>query len=136
MRTILLCVCRKGYDTQIGDSGVRLSGGERQRIAIARAFLKDAPLLILDEPTSAVDIRTEAAIMDATNALMKNRTSFMIAHRLSTLKGCDLILALKAGKLALLTSDLSEAVVKVFDEIPRQVRREDGGPAVKLEIVQ
>ena len=125
----------KGYDTQIGDNGVRLSGGERQRIAIARAFLKGSPLLILDEPTSAVDIRTEAAIMEATTALIKGRTSFMIAHRLSTLKGCDLILGLKAGRLVLLTSDLSEAVTKIFEESPSTTKH-PADSLKKLELVQ
>lgn len=99
----------KGYDTPIGDSGVRLSGGERQRIAIARAFLKDSPMVILDEPTSAVDIRTEAAIMDAIEKLMHGRTTFMIAHRLSTLERCDVVLVMREGRLQMITHDLSEA---------------------------
>ena len=122
----------KAYDTPIGDKGVRLSGGERQRIAIARAFLKDAPLLILDEPTSSVDIRTESVIMDATSKLMKNRTTFMIAHRLSTVETCDLILVLKAGRLVMLTSSLSEAVAQAF-ESPSSPERPSSG---KLELVQ
>ncbi len=109
-----------GYDTPIGDKGVRLSGGERQRIALARAFLKDAPFLILDEPTSAVDIRAESVIMDATRKLMEHRTTFMIAHRLSTVQACDLILVLKAGRLVLLTSDLSEAATHLVDKTPEQ----------------
>src|SRR5258708_1962413 len=71
-----------GYQTLVGERGMRLSGGERQRISLARAFLKDAPILILDEPTSAVDARTEASIMDAMERLMRGRTTFMIAHRL------------------------------------------------------
>jgi ATP-binding cassette subfamily B protein len=88
-----------GYDTLVGERGLRLSGGERQRIALARAFLKDAPILILDEPTSAVDHRTEAAIMTAMERLMQGRTTFLIAHRLSTLEGCDLRLEVEAGRV-------------------------------------
>jgi len=88
-----------GYDAPVGERGLRLSGGERQRISLARAFLTDAPLLILDEPTSSVDIRTEAAILTAMERLMAGRTSFMIAHRASTLAICDLRLELAAGRL-------------------------------------
>jgi len=99
----------QGYDTLIGDGGVRLSGGERQRLAIARAFLKDAPMLILDEPTSAVDTRTEQLIMEALDKLMDNRTTFMIAHRLSTLECCDAVLVLKNGILQTIASTVSEA---------------------------
>jgi ATP-binding cassette subfamily B protein len=76
-----------------------LSGGERQRIALARAFLKDAPVLILDEPTSSVDLRTEAAIIAAMERLMQGRTTFIIAHRLDTLEGCDLLLHLEDGQV-------------------------------------
>jgi ATP-binding cassette, subfamily B, bacterial len=89
----------EGYETQVGERGSRLSGGERQRISLARAFLRDSPILILDEPTSSVDVHTEAAIMEATERLMAGRTTFMIAHRLNTLKSCDLILVLEQGKL-------------------------------------
>src|SRR5215831_678815 len=88
----------QGYETPVGDRGMQLSGGERQRIALARAFLKDAPILILDEPTSSVDIRTEAAIMDAMERLMRGRTTLMIAHRLSTVSQCDRRLALENGR--------------------------------------
>src|SRR6185436_20382159 len=80
-----------GYDTLVGERGMRLSGGERQRIALARAFLKDAPLLLLDEPTSSVDTRTEAGILEALERLMHGRTTFMVAHRLGTLRTCDLL---------------------------------------------
>jgi ATP-binding cassette, subfamily B, bacterial len=86
-----------GYDTPVGERGVRLSGGERQRIALARAFLKDAPILILDEPTSSVDARTEAEILEAMERLMSGRTAFMIAHRPSTLEICDARLELEHG---------------------------------------
>jgi ATP-binding cassette subfamily B protein len=89
----------QGYDTRVGERGMRLSGGERQRISLARAFLKDAPLLILDEPTSSVDTKTEGLIMDAMERLMRGRTTFMIAHRLSTLEGCDVRLRIEAGRL-------------------------------------
>ena len=88
-----------GYATVVGDRGMRLSGGERQRVALARAFLKDAPILLLDEPTSAVDTGTEAAIMEVMGQLMTGRTTFMIAHRLSTLDICDVILHLENGRL-------------------------------------
>jgi ATP-binding cassette subfamily B protein len=88
-----------GYDTEVGERGVRLSGGERQRISLARAFLKDAPILILDEPTSSVDLATEATIMEAMSRLMKGRTTFMIAHRLGTLRGCDVHVQLRDGRL-------------------------------------
>jgi ATP-binding cassette subfamily B protein len=88
-----------GYETQVGERGMCLSGGERQRISLARAFLKDAPILILDEPTSSVDVKTEAQIMEAMERLMRGRTSFLIAHRLSTLDSCDLLLRIEGGKL-------------------------------------
>ena len=89
----------QGYQTLVGERGMRLSGGERQRIALARAFLKDAPVLILDEPTSAVDVRTEATILEATRRLVRGRTAFLIAHRLSTLTDCDLLLKIETGRL-------------------------------------
>jgi len=89
-----------GYRTKVGERGLTLSGGERQRIALARAFLKDAPLLILDEPTSAIDTATESAIVSTIERLMKGRTTFMIAHRLSTLRSADMILQVDQGKVA------------------------------------
>jgi ATP-binding cassette subfamily B protein len=88
-----------GYETNVGERGLRLSGGERQRIALARAFLKDAPILILDEPTSSVDLRTEASIMEALGRLMRGRTTFLIAHRLSTLAACDIRFVIERGRL-------------------------------------
>jgi ATP-binding cassette subfamily B protein len=88
-----------GYDTPVGERGMRLSGGERQRISLARAFLKDAPVLILDEPTSSVDVATEAVILDAMERLMQGRTTFMIAHRLSTLDTCDVRLQVEGGRV-------------------------------------
>ena len=87
------------YETKVGERGMRMSGGERQRISLARAFLKDAPILILDEPTSSVDNKTESLIMDAMERLMKNRTTFMIAHRLSTLDKCEIRIEVDAGKI-------------------------------------
>jgi ATP-binding cassette, subfamily B, bacterial len=98
-----------GYQTLVGERGMRLSGGERQRISLARAFLKDAPILILDEPTSALDVGTEAAIMQAMERLMRGRTTFMIAHRLSTLGDCDLRLHIESGRLVNENSDVDSA---------------------------
>jgi ATP-binding cassette, subfamily B, bacterial len=89
----------KGYRTKLGERGAKLSGGERQRICVARAFLKDAPILILDEPTSAVDSRTEAVILEAMGRLMEGRTTFMIAHRLSTVRNASTILVVNDGEL-------------------------------------
>ena len=88
-----------GYQTQVGDKGVLLSGGQRQRIAIARALLKDAPILILDEATSALDTASERYIQDALNSLMKDRTTLVIAHRLSTIENADKILVLRDGEI-------------------------------------
>ena len=90
---------KDGYDTSVGERGMQLSGGERQRISLARAFIKNAPVLILDEPTSSLDIKTESQIMEAMERLMKGRTSFMITHRLDTLSTCNLILHLEHGRL-------------------------------------
>ncbi|HEX8769853.1 MAG TPA: ABC transporter ATP-binding protein, partial [Acidimicrobiales bacterium] len=87
------------YDTRLGERGSMLSGGERQRICIARAFLKDAPVLILDEPTSSIDSRTESVILDALDRLMVGRTTFIVAHRLSTIGRADTILVLDGGRL-------------------------------------
>ncbi len=86
-----------GFDTRVGERGMTLSGGERQRVSLARAFLKDAPIVILDEPTSAVDRESETAILEAMRRLMKDRTTFMIAHRLDTLAECGLRLWVENG---------------------------------------
>jgi ATP-binding cassette subfamily B protein/subfamily B ATP-binding cassette protein MsbA len=88
-----------GYDTVIGERGATLSGGEKQRLSIARAFLKDAPILILDEPTSALDAGAEHLLLGALDRLMKNRTTFIIAHRLSTIRNANLIIALNRGEV-------------------------------------
>jgi ATP-binding cassette subfamily B protein len=88
-----------GYDTVLGDRGASLSGGERQRLAIARAVLKDAPVLILDEPTAALDGATETAVMDALERLRAGRTTLIIAHRLSTVRRADRIVVLDGGRV-------------------------------------
>ena len=87
-----------GYESMVGERGMTLSGGERQRIALARAFLKDAPILILDEPTSSLDRQTERLILDALERLMRGRTTFLIAHREWTLEECDQLLTLDGGQ--------------------------------------
>jgi ATP-binding cassette subfamily B protein/subfamily B ATP-binding cassette protein MsbA len=89
----------RGYDSVIGERGATLSGGERQRLSIARALLKDAPLLILDEPTSALDAETEGLLLGALERLMKGRTTLLIAHRLSTLRNADWIVVLDQGTI-------------------------------------
>lgn len=89
----------QGYDTVIGERGVTLSGGEKQRLSIARALLKDAPVLILDEPTSALDAETEALLLDALQRLMNGRTTFVIAHRLSTIRNADRIVVIEGGRV-------------------------------------
>jgi len=88
-----------GYDTEVGQRGVKLSGGQRQRISIARAFLKDPRILILDEATSSVDLETEELIQEAVNEVTQNRTTFIIAHRLSTIINADKILFIENGRL-------------------------------------
>jgi subfamily B ATP-binding cassette protein MsbA len=87
------------YETRIGERGQRLSGGQRQRLAIARALLKNAPILVLDEATSALDSESELLVQKALTNLMMNRTSFVIAHRLSTIRRADAIIVLERGRI-------------------------------------
>jgi ATP-binding cassette, subfamily B, bacterial len=97
----------QGYETVVGERGTGLSGGERQRVSLARAFLQDAPVLILDEPTSALDTGTETLVMDALERLMQGRTTFIIAHRLGTLASCDIRLEITDGAVVARGGDLS-----------------------------
>lgn len=90
---------RKGYDAFLGERGVKLSGGQRQRIALARAFLKDAPILVLDEATSALDSEVEASIQEALSRVMQGKTVLAIAHRLSTISAMDRIVVLDDGQI-------------------------------------
>jgi ATP-binding cassette subfamily B protein/subfamily B ATP-binding cassette protein MsbA len=88
-----------GYESRVGERGVKLSVGEKQRVSIARALLKNAPILILDEATASVDTATEKLIQEALERLMANRTSFVIAHRLSTIRKADQILVMRHGQI-------------------------------------
>ena len=99
-----------GYDTLVGERGMKLSGGERQRISLARAFLKNAPILILDEPTSSLDVHTESAILDTIHELMKGKTTLMIAHRPSTLRDCNMILVLEDGRIDRMTNEVESVI--------------------------
>ena len=101
----------EGYDTVIGERGATLSGGERQRLSIARAILKNAPILILDEPTSALDAQTEELILEALERLKKGRTTFIIAHRLSTVRNADRIIVLESGQIVE-TGSHNELIIK------------------------
>ena len=89
----------EGYETVVGERGATLSGGQRQRIAIARALIRDSPIVILDEPTTGLDAATEALLLDALRRLMAGRTTVVIAHNLSTVEGADLILVLDEGRI-------------------------------------
>jgi ATP-binding cassette subfamily B protein/subfamily B ATP-binding cassette protein MsbA len=108
-----------GYATGIGERGMTLSIGEQQRLAIARAFVKDAPILVLDEPTSALDAHTESAVLDALQRLVKGRTTFIVAHRLSTVRHADRVVVLDDGAL-------------LEDGPPAELLRRDGGPFARL----
>ncbi|MCR8998367.1 ABC transporter ATP-binding protein, partial [Brevibacillus laterosporus] len=89
----------EGYETTVGERGSRLSGGQKQRIAIARAILKDAPILLLDEPTSALDTQSEAMVQEALEQMMRNRSVLVVAHRLSTIKDADEVLVVDKGHI-------------------------------------
>jgi subfamily B ATP-binding cassette protein MsbA len=106
-----------GFNTIIGDRGQKLSGGERQRLSIARAFLREAPILILDEATSSLDSASERAVQEALDALMVNRTTLVIAHRLSTVRGADTILVLKDGEIV--ESGRHDELIKIGGEYSR-----------------
>ena len=112
-----------GYDTEIGERGLKLSGGQKQRIAIARALLKDAPILILDEATSSLDTKSERLVQDALEKLMKNRTTLIIAHRLSTIQTVDQVITIRNGKV---------------DEVgsPRELAKSNGIYAELLKLQQ
>jgi ATP-binding cassette subfamily B protein/subfamily B ATP-binding cassette protein MsbA len=119
----------EGYDTTLSERGATLSGGQKQRLAIARALLKDAPILILDEPTSALDAETEALVLEALQRLVQGRTTFIIAHRLSTIRNADRILVLDRGRVAemgthreLIAADGTYARLHA-----RQLRRDSAG---------
>jgi ATP-binding cassette subfamily B protein len=123
-----------GYETSVGERGMSLSGGERQRISIARAFLKDAPMLILDEPTSSVDTATESLIVDAMDRLMRGRTTFMIAHRLSTLASCDVRIEVADARVHLLSSDAPSTTgttVTGTGSFPVPIQHEAGSDVVQ-----
>ncbi|MFN8926122.1 MAG: ABC transporter ATP-binding protein [Rhodospirillales bacterium] len=100
----------QGYETMCGERGQRFSGGERQRIALARAFLTDAPILILDEPTSAVDVATETAILEGIERLMPGRTTILITHRLAALAHCDRVLVMAEGRVVADTTDVASVI--------------------------
>jgi ABC-type multidrug transport system fused ATPase/permease subunit len=125
---------RRGFDTPLGDGGSGLSGGQRQRVSIARAFLKDAPILILDEPTAALDTLAEQAILRALTTLRQGRTTFVIAHRLSSVRDADRILVMDAGRIVsegrhedlLHTSELYQRLCRQLVDSPRC--RESTGP--------
>jgi ATP-binding cassette subfamily C protein CydCD len=116
-----------GLATRVGERGVQLSGGQRQRIAIARAFLKDAPVLVLDEATSHLDAISEAQVRAALGALMENRTTLVIAHRLSTIRDADLILVMESGRM--IESGSHRELISARGVYARLVERQMAGAA-------
>jgi subfamily B ATP-binding cassette protein MsbA len=126
----------KQFETTVGEQGIRLSGGERQRICIARALLKNAPILILDEATSSLDSDSELEVQKALEYLMKGRTTLVIAHRLSTIKNADFIITLSDGRIIeqgrhseLMTSDSEYR--RLYQLQSAQFSKEDVGPALR-----
>ena len=115
----------KKYDSMVGDRGIKLSGGQRQRIAIARAFLKDAPILILDEATSALDSETEVCIQSSFDELAAGRTTVAIAHRFSTLRNMDRIVVLKDGHV--IEQGTHTALLRKRGEYARLWKMQSGG---------
>src|SRR3989441_8266417 len=99
-----------GYSTLVGERGMKLSGGERQRISLARAFLKNAPILILDDPTSALDVRTESAVLETIQQLMRTRTTLMIGHRASSLRNCNMIMMMEDGRVTKMTAEVESVL--------------------------
>jgi ATP-binding cassette subfamily B protein len=115
----------KKYDSMVGDRGIKLSGGQRQRIAIARAFLKNAPILVLDEATSALDSETEVAIQKSFDDLARGRTTMVIAHRLSTLRNMDRIVVLKDG--GIIEQGTHKSLLRKGGEYARLWKMQSGG---------
>ena len=125
-----------GYDTLVGERGTTLSGGQKQRVAIARTLLKDPRILILDDSTSSVDTETEAAIREALERLMEDRTTFIIAHRIQSVMNADLILVLNQGRIEqagthdeLLQQDgmyrrIYQAQTRIEDELQKELSRD------------
>jgi ABC-type multidrug transport system fused ATPase/permease subunit len=118
----------EGYDTILGERGVNLSGGQRQRLSIARAFLKNAPILVLDEPTSALDVHTEEALLIALKELMRDRTTFVIAHRLSTVRQADLVVVLENGRIV---EQGSHSALVAKDSVYANMYRSQHGTALE-----
>jgi ATP-binding cassette, subfamily B, bacterial len=116
---------RKAYDAYLGERGVKLSGGQRQRIALARAFLKDAPILVLDEATSALDSEVEASIQDSLSRVMEGKTVLAIAHRLSTIAAMDRIIVLDHGRIV--EEGTHEALLMKEGLYARYWKRQSGG---------